>query len=900
MVDNSRAKTHLDNVRSILSNVNKPNDISSIINKSSLDLLNNLSDNYLFVDNEVIGWLRNVETDLQAVNFWTRVTNQITALDQERGDLLTRGWWGGWGWWWNPFSGRISEIGNLISSLNNINSNYVARHTEFHQLLTNASLFNLRSNISDQNIDVSWPTITWPNIDLSWFHTAGAAPRYLLCDESWKEISNTGWNYKLQIWWAEHTLWNVNFAGDHLDLTHLSINPRITDLPQTLNLSITAYYPVTMGARTINVACNKKFKINLNNWTASVNTETARQREFDNYENSGWGNVISSQLNTKISKINNNPEIWKNDLERKALEAALKYKWGTKYDSLSETQKRLFYRRIRNRFFAPVYLAWWAIDDGNQRYEKMRAWFINGNREWNKDKNITWSASSYKTYIFSHLDEKCDEYILDTLQTYLQVDHRNTNLKAELSSFLQRRDDNRRDEDYPDIQREFTRDRYKMDSWPWSMFHPRDENYMRFFSGSSNSLKNQKVDIYSKIDNLEPVEYDMDLSVSWKNNIEVEIKIKWTNEVIRLESGQPATLVSRIMRDQRIKHGKVRAHIWFNIYKAIIQIAQKKDISLTYRGMAWKSRSNRRTRETRQILINNEWNIVVKQINHLTNTRSENDNIIFDQDTFLNTNEFSNGHTNWVLRDWLEILWYHFNAAMNHLHKQYRKATKRRLSWILSSKSKISLPTSFWTSPIKKILNHKTTTNFDFDTTVNAWWENIKINFTKNKFTIDTKYKKGDKTVDINLQWKDLWKLLNHREWKIRIFDGVERDIVEGVYSSLINTLRNNSKIARTSFWVVDDITWNMYILNEDGKFWMIAREDFKWRNKVNNPFRGLFRNLKKSWSLKKKRLDEIWWKPLDAWEEKELLKNPLLMQKFVKAMNDRMWFFGSVAGLFN
>jgi hypothetical protein len=47
-------------------------------------------------------------------------------------------------------------------------------------------------------------------------------------------------------------------------LTHLEINPKITDLPQTLNLSITAYDPVSMGARTINVACNKKFRINLN------------------------------------------------------------------------------------------------------------------------------------------------------------------------------------------------------------------------------------------------------------------------------------------------------------------------------------------------------------------------------------------------------------------------------------------------------------------------------------------------------------------------------------------------------------------------------------------------------------------------------------------------------------
>ena len=54
MVDNSRAKSHLENVRSTLADVDKPNDITSIIKKASLDLLNNLSDYNLFIDNEIL------------------------------------------------------------------------------------------------------------------------------------------------------------------------------------------------------------------------------------------------------------------------------------------------------------------------------------------------------------------------------------------------------------------------------------------------------------------------------------------------------------------------------------------------------------------------------------------------------------------------------------------------------------------------------------------------------------------------------------------------------------------------------------------------------------------------------------------------------------------------------
>ena len=111
----------------------------------------------------------------------------------------------------------------------------------------------------------------------------------------------------------------------------------------------------------------------------------------------------------------------------------------------------------------------------------------------------------------------------------------------------------------------------------------------------------------------------MFLKVTWKNSIEVEIKIDGTNEVIKQKAWQPSTLVRKIMRDQKIKHGKVRAHIGFNIYKSIIQMAQEKNISLTYRGMEWKMRWNRlhKSRETRKIKLDEKRSIVFNHDNHL-------------------------------------------------------------------------------------------------------------------------------------------------------------------------------------------------------------------------------------------------------------------------------------------
>ena len=906
MADNSAAKSHLSSLETRLSDMRDLNSLSTLIHQTTLDLANVLWWwKNLFVDNDIIAsvnsilgrladvwWIKDdLHAQYQSIsanytaapawNPWNTIRNNMTNewRELERKDIAHNAWSVVWAW--------ATDRTTAMKS----------RYDEYNLIKQYIDWFHAGFTVWDLNVNVTAPA--W-NINLSTRRTGAvlpAEPTYELCDANWNSIKSWS-DYKVNIWGTEHKLsWIVwSNAAKTYDFAGLTIYPPLTNMPQTVELSVSAR--CTWVTNWINVIHNKKFKLTLNDWTPKVNTVGARDTAFDEYEASGWRHAISEQLNTKIDVRDNDPEIWKNVLERKAIEAALKYKWGTKYDTLSERQKRLFYERVcRVWFFTPVYAPWWVIDQGVRRYEKMRDWFTHGRRPWNNDDSITCSASAYKTYIHSHLDEKCDEYILTTLQDYLQEDARNTALKAELSQFLQEIDDNKIDDDNVNTQihRDLDHRRYRMKKWPRSPFHPRDVNYMRFFSNSSVSLKNQQVNIYTKIDNPEPVKYDMSINVTWKNSIEVEIKIDWTDEIIKQKSGQPSTLVRKIMRDQRIKHGKVRAHIGFNIYKSIIKMAQEKNISLTYRGMEWKMRGNRlhKSWETRKIRLDKNWNIAITQIDHLTTTNTEKDIFVFDQNSFLNVNEFDVGQTNWRLREGLETLWYHFNMAMNDLHTQYRKWTERRVLNLLHSRSRMKLPTSFRLSPIKKLLNCWTTTNFDFNTSVNSNWKNIRIDFRKNKFTIEMEWLKEP------ISSRDLWKLLNHRQWRVRVFDGMERDIVEWIYSSMISALRQNAKIARTNFWVVDDITWNMYVLDEDWQFGVIAREDFKWANKINNPMRWLFRRWKKKWSLSKKRLDRVARRPLTPEEEKELLKNPFLMQRLVKAMNRRMWLWESLRSIF-
>lgn len=123
----------------------------------------------------------------------------------------------------------------------------------------------------------------------------------------------------------------------------------------------------------------------------------------------------------------------------------------------------------------------------------------------------------------------------------------------------------------------------------------------------------------------------------------------------------------------------------------------------------------------------------------------------------------------------------------------------------------MTLPTSFRLSPLKKILNLRTTTNFDFTTNVQSNGKNVSIEFKRNKFTLQMEGLKKP------ISSRTLGKVLRHREGGIRVFDGMERDICGKIYEELIKKLRENNKVARTNFGVRDESTGRTYILDVDG-----------------------------------------------------------------------------------
>ena len=912
MADNSAAKSHLKWVETKLSRIDNMWEINAIINETSLKLNENLSSNNLFIDEDIADHFSRIRDKLEPVH-WELITNVQWAIRNINTSL-------GWldpaqPWNWPARANLTNKRNDFQHVAADINDEHSAakpsvnrRHIEYAGLSLFARSFNLNNNpIPDITVNTALPGAT-PLMNLN-THLSNSVnlPEatiggntyhavYSICDENWNKLRQDWADYIVEIWWREHRIINMNITPLwRLDLHTLRFDPPLTDSPLEITLSINATYNSNdvrnaLGISGTNIVRNKKFKLILNDWATPLDNNAARLAEFNRYNNAlPAGHKIENIIETNFE--------WnRHDLERKALAKILEKNWWAQYATLNEAQKEDFYQKIRNTPYWLVlrpyfdHVLWVeTINTGRNRFNEFRTWFVDNERDWNSGDNIK-NNHNYITYIHNNVSQNVLDFISSRLDHYLWTIWEETFLKSELTRYINDIENNKLDNDatiYNDVNNYAASDVHQMDKkvgfnrhniWWWfrSIWRRSDTNYMRFFSWSSTSLHWETVNIHTNTDpermsTTEPLKYDMDLKVSGRNSIEVEIKIEWEREPIRIKSWEPAALVRKIMRDWRIRYWKARAHMWFNIYKCMVQMAKDNNMSLQYR--------NTTDNHTRFIDING-WNIVIRDVDRLTGLAPSRWRIIFNQERFINSNKFNltGVDDNISLRTGIDELWKHFTLAMNQLHSQYRHWVEKKFWTLFNSSSKMSLPTSFWSSPIKKLLNRKDTLDFDFDTTITSKWKNINVAFQKNKFTVNMDW------LEKPIESKDLWKILNTRHKWVRIFDWKERDILEWVYSNLINKLRENGRIANTDFWVIDNITWNMYVLDMDWRFWVIARENLasEW-----NPL-GSWRY----WRLNHEILDRntVDWFEHSSPEEKELMRNPFLMQRFVKSMNKRLW----------
>ena len=893
MVDNSAAKNQLDKTQNTISSLNKISEINSLVNEIALDLSSVLTwaNHELYIDNDVRTklvniqsrlntWAWNLAADIQTqYNIYNaRITSALSAWRRaDPNDISKR----------NLYQEQLTDPATWRSL------NIERRKNEYDELVTLANQFNLWWSYADQTVELSSTTPPAVTIPLNTFCNVIPVENDL-CDKDGTPLTKKWSNWEINIWWVTYTLsWiTYNRWTWVYDFTHMKVNPSNFDISKPLQLSVTGKYA---SSTNITIACNKKFNIRLSEWGPGNATE--RANEIDAYNSAiTWTSIVETHLQTKFE----NEEA---QIVRDAISRAVKKINSTTFDSLTDQQKEEFYSRIQETATLPHLVTYPSASWRRQlsaalehfcTYNDFRNWFANDSRAWNKDTNITRSQNSYRQYFHDHFKDESRKYFDSILDNILNDLQNETYLKAQVNNYLVELEANWRDDDTAraNLENPLSRDDVMMEKrrrWEVrKIFRNKDDNYMKFFSWSSKEIKNQTVNISTTTPsnpiNTWPIKYDMKIDVPETNKIWVTINIQWQEE-ITLQSWDydPVTLARRILREPSISTSKARVHIVYNLYKWLLQLAKEKNIKLEYHDAA--------TWTMREIQLASNWNIVLNSITYWTTPpfRKETTSL-FDEQLFQNTNQFSQiAWRNNSLEEWILWIARHFSYAMNRMDSSYRRSTKRALRRWFRSTARMELPTSFWTSPIRKIINKKSSIDFDFSTSV---WE-THIDLKGNTFTVTSpKYPKP-------IISQDLWKILHKRVNGKRIFDWVERDIVEAVYSTLIKKMREkNSKIAKSNFWVLDELTGHVYLLDSTGHFWRINRDALNWSN--------IFNFWWKDWVISEKVLR---WTRSHPWytyhrltpnEEKELLKNPLLMQWFIKAMNRRMWIVESIRDWFS
>ncbi|HKL44415.1 MAG TPA: hypothetical protein VJ892_03990 [Candidatus Absconditabacterales bacterium] len=891
MVDYTSTLQKLRDIDGKINNINNLDELNNVISRRVSDLYSVLSSNNFFINQDVSREIDNIESRLNiGGTLITEAQGEIARLVAERAALPAGA----------TSNTRRSEIGREIGKLLRVTGGTEAtpgngsttriqdRHNDYNNIKVAKDSFNINNTLADHSHTLGVAS-TYAN--LNGVGKFGCTPvnGFHFFDENGNRINASSGKYKFKMKLDDGTegdvqVEGISIVGNDIQITNnLKFTPSNIDYSKPLEITIGGVYE-NVGGTGINVIHTKNLKINIDN-PEFLDTEALRDTEFDNYNNSGSGNRISNHLSTR-----HRSDIHK--LEREALERAMKNGDGPKYNQLSDDQKEQLYQNIRalphpslgGNFFDALNASM-HLD----QYDYFKARFVAEDKDRNKGDTIS-SKRKYNDFIHNNLESKSEEYINTSLDAALTKSLPiNRFLKGELTNFLDRISRNKQDTNvHKRIDSDLEHDDHKMKKGPRSLLYPRDKNYMRFFSNKTIKVENQEVNIKTNtspedLNNLETVKYNLQLDVSGKNRLKAIINIDGEKKPVVLKAGNPASLVRRIMKNTNIAYGKVRAHLGFNIYKSMIQMAKDSDISLKYRDSG---------NHINELDIDENGNIALYDIDDWTNRGTTNrrlNNVVFDQQMFENTNDFDQPGYNGGLRQGIDELSYHFNSAMNVVHDQYRDGIKKRFLGLINSPSSFRLPSSVRLSPLKKLLNARTNTNFDFDTTIQAGGKDINVSFKKNKYTINMYGLKKP------ISSRDLGKLLRKRQGRSRVFDGIERDIAEGIYVAKMEQLRTNSKIARSSFGVMDDITQNMYVLDDDGNFGVISAE--KLDTEGNPMQRKIIRGFG---VLSKDRLSDIGYEILDEKETKELMKNPFLMQRFVKAMNSRMGFGESIRALFN
>ena len=805
------------------------------------------------------------------------------------------------------------KIGQLNNSITEIETNrlleYEALKIELDKLDVTRDLPDMKWTTYNASADLMKPGMTavWysfydkDGVEINgWSHPANYFVDVKLADGSIQNLRVTN----LQI----STTWNI-------DISTVVFYDR-AGAPVTINqayeFSVNPWAIVTLPGIgwTNNFIHSKPLKIVRPDPTALTSANRLTQLTNYNAVSNSVSNAMTAIYDTEIKGI-----------EKQAFFDGLKHADGPKFDKLTDAQKEDLYNRVRNE-----YMSWWipnpalarantnlnTINNYNTWTLGFATWITSDDHPFSKDKEINKDTNARRNNLSNELENQIQAYFKNRFDAaFTKHADGNTFLKAHLTEYLTELKENTKETTtwHMDSALDLAVIKMNTKGSKFNIFSRKDNNYMKFLTGKSIDIPEQTLQLKKE------VKYSMRLEVSPKHQLISKIKIN--NKEVGIKGKDPMDLMQNILKNPAIKEGETRMHIAYNVMTWLIQMVNKENISLS---------SPVGTNSTMKM---DGKDIVLETLD--PTTRLTKVDKIFDYSLFDATKSWTDPNMSWrsvptpnirTLRMGIDATTKHFNACMNKLNDNFNDALEKNIV--------PKFPTSRGMSPIKKLLNHKNVMNFDFETSLTENGKNITISRTKNIFTL--------KIDDIEVKWRDLGKLLTTRRKGIRIFDGVERAVCGEVYKTLVEKLRENTKIANSNFWVIDPISQKMYILDEDGQLWYIIPQDVlaeKW-NLRNTPtvwtiaagvgvwaFAWAFvwslplasgltwTALKQAWLLTGAALTgtnfasgligiankEYWVLPhspaartmCDESETKEVYRNPLLMGRLMKTMNLRL-----------
>jgi len=706
--------------------------------------------------------------------------------------------------------------------------------------------------------------------------------KYQLCDESGKKLEKTWDSYTTKMameggWEQDVKISNIvmdTASSWKIDFNNLRFSPPNIDISKPINLSLNAIIE-NVPPEDINIICNKPLIINITDGTNTLDVTDTAKRAALLGELEAAPPVIAGSWAIKNSLFAHYDKHYK-DIAKKEIFGIIE-KNNPNFSALDDKQKdalRDQIQQISGGNLLDGILINPINPDGTPQptnlttnYDKFSAYISQ------KDlpKEFTRTEWIYKKYLANNTEELIKDFFQNSLDSFFsnnlnkatidQVITAHTRFQNTLASSVI--DNN--------IAGTIATWRNNLLQTFWKLAQPKDKNYLRFLTGSSWETGNQTVPVKGKPD----FKYDSSLQIDSPQHLEASFTIDGKTHAFIW--GTPSKIIKTILKKAKPTKwqadpipSKVRAHMAMSTIKNLIKAAHKNDISLISRKSWVES----------EIVIDDNDNIAMKTYT--------NDGLVWATTPIFTEDAFNTTKDRNEIQNWLNTVMDYVEKTMNKVNKQYRHASERRRMGLRKSRLKTRLPWRKRHKPIRwRLCNRRHPFNFNMENPVevpDSNWTTIQYHMWKRKVTTPEW---------LIIHKKDLWAILNtRRKWqkleswekwkkdKSRIFDWTERNIIMAAQKATIDQARKNWKIGRTSFRAYDPITQRMYILTKEWTFGYVEKNNIPRKRKGVN-----------HWRIKKNKIPTSIIKiQEDSTEYKEMFKNPLIMARFLKGINRRLY----------